>query len=300
MPAHDPRGRGSWPVARLVLAVLLVLLVAAGVYARAHTSFPFRAAPQLSPTAVTITFLVVEAIGLALAVFLTLTRRRRRQRADDDEGSWLPINRWIIAAVNLTVFFLVLLLASWIIKHFRDEGRARSLLPSVAPSAGHRPGLGSLPPGARTLWLIWLGVVVLAAVVVVVALWRRNRGGPPQLPVAEDEPEVDAGGAALRAGRRALDAPTDPRSAVIACYEAMERSLAEAGVERAPAQTPEELLAGLRGRHVVASERAARTLVELFGRARFSSRPVDAADVATARSALAELLADARAAEARP
>lgn len=77
---------------------------------------------------------------------------------------------------------------------------------------------------------------------------------------------------------------------MIACYEAMERSLADAGVERAPAQTPDELLARARRRHAITSVHAADILIELFGRARFSNRPVAATDVATARNALTELL----------
>ncbi|MBO0829055.1 MAG: DUF4129 domain-containing protein [Streptosporangiales bacterium] len=292
MSAPEPGGRSAWPVVRLVLAALLVVLVAAGVYARAHTSVPFRSPPRLSPTTVTTTFLAVEAIGLVLVVLLAVTRRRRRKRDGGDSRS--PTNRWIVVAVNLTAFVLALLLASWLIRHFRDANRPR-LLPSLGPSAGstHRPDVG-LPPGAGTLWLIWLGVVVLAvAGVVAVALWQRRRARPPS-PPDEPVPAPDARDTALRAGRRALDASADPRGAVIACYEAMERNLAEAGVERSPAQTPEELLSRARGRDVVTSDRAARTLVELFGRARFSSRPVDAPDVATARNALAELLAAPR------
>lgn len=291
MPAPERPDRSEWPVARLVAAALLVLVVAGGVYARAHTTFAFRTAPRLSATAVSITFLAVEAVGLVLVVLLVVTRRRRR-RPEDDETRSAPANRWIVAAVNLAVFLMVLLLASWLLRRFhRSAGRPR-VLPSLAPSAGStHPPAGTLPTGATALWLAWLGVVVLAIAVVGALAWWRRRGGSPS-PVTEEEAAPDTGDEALRAGRRALDASVDPRSAVIACYEAMERRLADAGVERAPAQTPEELLVQARGRDAVASERAATTLVELFGRARFSSRPVDASDVTTARNALADLLAD--------
>lgn len=289
MPPPEPRDRRAWSYARMALAAALVLVVAAGVYARAHTSLPFRTAPRLSPTAVTVTFLVAEGIGLVLAVLLLLTRRQRKRRPDD--VSRLPGNRWIAVAVNLTAFIMALLLASWLIRHFHKGSQRGGLLRGFDPSVGsvHRPGL---PAGAATLWLGWLCAVVLTvAVVVAVSYWQRRRARP-QPAVAEAEPVPESHGAALRAGRRALDTSDDPRTAVIACYEAMERSLADAGVARAPAQTPEELLALARGRDAVTSVRAARTLVELFGRARFSSRAVDASDVAIARSALAELLAD--------
>ncbi|HEX6447212.1 MAG TPA: DUF4129 domain-containing protein [Streptosporangiales bacterium] len=292
MPPPEPRDRRAWPYARMVLAAVLVLVVAAGVYARAHTSFPFRTAPRLSPTAVTTTFLVVEGLGLVFAVLLLIARRRRRRRPDDD-APWSPANRWIAAAVNLTAFVMALLLASWLVRHFRNGSRRGGLLGGFDSSAGstHRPGL---PAGAATLWLGWLCVVVFTVLVVVaVSWWQRRRARPAPAPaVAEDEALPDSGGAALRAGRRALDTSDDPRTAVIACYEAMERSLADAGLARAPAQTPEELLALARGRDALASVRAAQTLIELFGRARFSTRAVDASDVAVARSALAELVAD--------
>lgn len=290
MTPPERRDRRAWAYARMALAATLVLVVAAGVYARAHTSFPFRTMPGLSPTAVTITFLVVEGIGLALAVLLLITRRRRSRRPGGD-APWSPANRWIVAAVNLTAIVLVVMLVSWLIRRFHDGSQGGGFLRGFGSFGGpvHAPGL---PDGAATLWLGWLAAVGLAvATVVAITWWQRRRAGPPRA-VAEDGPVPDSRGEALRAGRRALDTSADPRAAVIACYEAMERSLADAGVARAPAQTPEELLALARGRDAVASVRAAQTLVELFGRARFSTRAVGASDVATARSALAELLAD--------
>ena len=47
----------------------------------------------------------------------------------------------------------------------------------------------------------------------------------------------------MESGRSALRTVDDARAAIIACYVAMENSLAERGAARAVADTPDELLA---------------------------------------------------------
>jgi Domain of unknown function (DUF4129) len=70
-----------------------------------------------------------------------------------------------------------------------------------------------------------------------------------------------------------LRAEQDPRRAVIRAYARMERSLAAAGLPRAPAEAPEEYLTRvLEGLPV--SARAAARLTALFAWARFSPHDV--------------------------
>jgi len=152
--------------------------------------------------------------------------------------------------------------------------------------------------------VIILLVLVAAAVIYVVARfiashsWTRarwRRGAPS---VAFEPADVEDAGLreALESGRSALRDVDDARAAIIACYVAMEESLAEAGAARAVADTPDELLARAAGRGLIRTG-AAAWLTALFYEARFSSHPLptqrrDAAQLAL--DELSESLADVR------
>ena len=97
--------------------------------------------------------------------------------------------------------------------------------------------------------------------------------------------------AALVAGSRALQEDSDPRSAIIGCYAAMERSLADAGSPPRLADTPAEVLGRATASGLVRSAWAG-TLTGLFRRARYSSHPMTEADRAAAIGALAQVQAD--------
>ncbi len=104
---------------------------------------------------------------------------------------------------------------------------------------------------------------------------------------------------AVAEGRAALAQVDDARAAIIACYVAMERSLAERGTARAAADTPDELLARAVASGVVRGG-AAGLLTALFYEARFSTHPLDGGQRDAASAALDELAAElaARPAEA--
>ena len=95
---------------------------------------------------------------------------------------------------------------------------------------------------------------------------------------------------AVESGRSALRTIDDARAAIIACYVAMENSLAERGAARAIADTPDELLARARQSGIVRGTAAAR-LTALFYEARFSSHPLDHRQRDAAEQALDELAA---------
>ena len=81
------------------------------------------------------------------------------------------------------------------------------------------------------------------------------------------------------------------REAIIACYAAMEISLAVAGSPRRAADTPEELLNRAVGSGVIRTP-AARRLTALFREARFSPHELADAQRQAARAALADISRD--------
>ena len=142
-------------------------------------------------------------------------------------------------------------------------------------------------PVAAILYAL-LVVVLLAGVVL--SIWWARRLRLPGVPreddfIAEDPEDLRE---AVESGRSALRALDDARAAIIACYVAMEKSLARRGAARGIADTPDELLARARDTGVVRGTAAAR-LTALFYEARFSSHPLDRRQRDAAEQALDEL-----------
>ncbi|MDQ3661957.1 MAG: DUF4129 domain-containing protein [Actinomycetota bacterium] len=87
-----------------------------------------------------------------------------------------------------------------------------------------------------------------------------------------------------------LEHIAEPRAAILACYEHLQSAADKAGVGRRPSDAPFELLARLL--HVLgASGAAARSLTELFEKARFSHHEIDEAMRTQALRALVEVRA---------
>ena len=146
--------------------------------------------------------------------------------------------------------------------------------------------------------LYGLLVVVFLGAVVLRVWWVRRFGSSRSIrayrylaPDSQDLLEV------VESGRWALRAVDEARAAIIACYVAMEASLAEHGAARAIADTPDELLTRATAMGIVRGTAAAR-LTALFYEARFSSHPLDRGQRGAAAQALAELAAALAAAEA--
>jgi hypothetical protein len=128
---------------------------------------------------------------------------------------------------------------------------------------------------------------VLAACVWL-ATRRRAAGRVPQADAPPGDDEQSELSRAVESGRSALHRVDDARAAIIACYVAMERSLAAAGAEREVAETPDELLARA-GAAGLVHGRAAGVLTALFYEARFSSHPLPPERKQSADDALAAL-----------
>jgi hypothetical protein len=167
----------------------------------------------------------------------------------------------------------------------------------AAPAVPSRPALRPGPahgyvfriPVAALLYTLLI-VVLLAGLVLSIWWARRLRpsiGSREDAFIAHDSEDLRE---AVESGRSALRTVDDARAAIIACYVAMENSLAERGTARGIADTPDELLARARQSGIVRGTAAAR-LTALFYEARFSSHPLDHRQRDAAEQALDELAA---------
>ncbi|MEY9848100.1 hypothetical protein ABH940_005201 [Streptacidiphilus sp. BW17] len=192
----------------------------------------------------------------------------------------------VLAAVVTTVGLTLLGTHTPGADEFPEQpGVMPSLTPHPGPSQAQEPvtqpgrsgGGAHLPFSLSTLLLVVLalaGIALVVALAVMLSRWVSVGSRTGQALGAEPvvgEPE-EALAEAVTAGQQAL-AGSDARAAIIACYAAMEDSLAEGGLGRRTADTPAELL-----ERVVLSgavdEVSVRTLTDLFREARYSTHPM--------------------------
>ena len=239
-----------------------------------------------------------EAVGLALeavfAVLAVLTLRRLRSAHQELVARKLRGVLLTALGVGAAAVGVVMLLGANL--HFFT--RRPTLPPQPHPSSrstpppGHphgAPGSSFHIPVAVLLYTL-LVLVLLAGIAV--SIWWARRLRPALGPredalIVEDSEELRE---AVESGRSALRTVDDARAAIIACYLAMEQSLAERGTARGLADTPDELLSRARARGVVRGTAAAR-LTALFYEARFSSHPLGPGQRDAAEQALDELAA---------
>jgi hypothetical protein len=259
------------------------------------------------------------ALEVVLGTLLVLTLRRRSrylavQRASRAAGRPIPVNAM---AVKLR-WLLTSLLGAGMVAVAVAVANTTEVIgkPVPVPQFGpphHKVKPKHLSNGAKfhipvaPLLYTLLVVVLLAGVAVSIWWARRLRRPRPSgflrdddfiASIAQDPEDLRE---ALESGRSALRTLDDARAAIIACYLAMENSLAERGTVRGVADTPDELLARATRTGLVRGTAAAR-LTGLFYEARFSSHPLDRGQRDAAERALDELataLATATTAEAK-
>jgi hypothetical protein len=274
----------------LALFTLLTVLVALGL----HVKVP---APVWDSRSDGHDAEVVVALGLVgAALLVALAVRNRRAPADQLLAARLRTAlRYLIgaggAALAVTLVLLVVNIRLPRLRPKRTGGAFPGLRPVThlpAPKAG---AAGSSFPLSEVLY--GLAAAILVAAIVAVTLWAVRHAPRPVAP--EPEPpaqEYDrALQEALMSGQRALLELDDARAAIIACYLAMEESLARAGTAPSRAETPDELLARAAKTLLVSAGAAAR-LTSLFYEARFSSHALDDARKDAAEGALAVLAAE--------
>lgn len=279
MPGKGARGGAD--MRRAAAALLLVAVAAVGL--RAGGAFSAAGSPEiLGLSGRTLYWIIASAeVILALAGIVLLILRMIWARK-----SGKPLRRqrrslWWVLLLPFFVFGLARIL------------RARHAAAAAAAAAGHGTSARAGPAGHLRVGNPWPLLVLFAVVALgtaALALYRRRRAVPPP-PEPDAEPDAEPLVAALAAGARVLHEDPDPRTAIIGCYAAMERSLADAGSPPRMADTPAEVLGRATASGLVRSV-PATTLTGLFRRARYSSHPMTEADRAAAIDALAQVQAD--------
>jgi hypothetical protein len=294
-------------IARLLPLVLLVILVAAGL--RGEVLAPRWNGP-LKSDGVPIGLALEVILGALLVVTLRRDAAARRvaerrpyagQAADVEPAGVLRFAlKWLLSACMVAV---AAVLISDLHLHFFVKPPTLKL-PASTPRKQKLPTLAPSHGSGWTLHIPWgpilYGLLVVALVAAVaISIWWSSRLRRPAAPLVIVDTSAEELLEAVESGRAALAEIDDARAAIIACYVAMERSLAERGTQRSVADTPDELLAKAVAAGTVRGPAASRLTV-LFYEARFSTHPVAAGQRAAASAALDELadeLAAAKAAE---
>ena len=245
-------------------------------------------------------------IGIALEVILgfllavTVRRRSAAERAAMISGEVVHDVAAKLRGVLIVVLgagMIAVAVALFVALHLHSFTRFPA---QKAPKIRLKPLPQGVQPGSRhgggfdvPLSVILWGLLIVALVAaVVLSIWWSRRFRPPSRArgdyIASDPEDLRE---AVESGRSALRTIDDARAAIIACYVAMETSLAERGTTRAVADTPDELLARATESGLVRGTAAAR-LTALFYEARFSSHPLGRGQRDAAEQALDELAAD--------
>lgn len=286
--AHDQRRlRPRW--AAVVVAVSLTgALIVVAIAARGPLSHS-SAVDASSATAPLMALLLVLASSVALVLWAclvrSLARARRRQDVEPEHVPETPPIHWLWKALAILAPLAV---GAALVAAALLGTRTRAIQPRV----GSGFALGAQPPAtpaAHTVyslpaWLAWtlLAIAVAAVVAGLIFVTHRRTGQPAA------ETQDDAARASIEVAIDALQDRDDPRSAVIAAYLGMERTLADRGVARAPAEAPREYLRRVLGASG-STEAEATLLTSLFEEARFSTHPLSENLRSQARAALSAL-----------
>lgn len=276
------------------LAVVVVLAVVLA-RARAAGMTPPMQPPPASATQ-TIIRIVALSVMVAAGILLIGGRRIRTIQvpgapSQRKRAVGKPSRRVLIASlVGLLFAFLMQFLGNTV----NDQKRPPPQPPSSAQEqdesrfGGQRPPPQAEPDSGIGDDLILVAAMLTLGVLIVVLVRRRDD-------VVEEKPddEDEAMTKAMRAARAAVAdrAITDARSAIVACFAAMEDALIDRGGAVSPldSDTPFEVL--YRGiERASLPEAPAHTLLRLFREARFSTHPMTERDRGDADDSLGELL----------
>jgi Domain of unknown function (DUF4129) len=293
MPGRSPgsavAGRTGGATRVAVVAVLLAVAVAG---LRAHGTFS-RAAHSAAEgvTGSLLGLLVATGEGIAVVAFIVVlaTARPERKKNPDTEEPPRPPFPWWAKTLAILVA-LAVMVTPFVVLFSKKSKRQVAVLPPLTQRGAVRTGAGRLAGHAMGgVWPLIAGMVIAVAVVVAMTVRsrrrrfaNRSRGPSPRLARLLDS---------LAAGHAALTSSADPRTAIIACYAAMERGFAAAGSAPADADTPAEVLARAADAGIIRSS-SPEVLTGLFRRARYSTEPMTSADSGAAASALAQMRAD--------
>ena len=284
-------------LARVLPLVLLVVLVAAGL--RGVVPAPRWSGPLRADGVVIGLGLEVVFAALLAVVRIRHVRARRSPAVAgmEAEADGVQPPQALRFTLSLVLAACMIAVAAALISdiHLHFFVKPRTLpttpprgRPTSHPMGGAGGGGGHIPVGPILYTLL---VIAIVAAVAVSIWWSRRLRLPAPPLVIEDVVSAEELREAVAEGRAALAAVDDDRAAIIACYVAMERSLADRGTARGAADTPDELLARAVAAGAVRGG-AARRLTALFYEARFSSHPLESGQRAQAADALDALAAE--------
>jgi hypothetical protein len=281
-------------IVRLLPLVLLIVLVIAGL--RGVVPAPRWNGP-LKAYGLTIGIVVEVIFGVLLfavrAREVAAARVAEAQPYNPEQQDVEPPQalrftlKWVLAMSMVAV--AVAIIADLHLHFFSAAKPPTEPIPKLKPPT--RPPLTS---GGGSSFHIPLGPILYALLIVaivaavVVSIWWSTRLRRPAAPLVIEDVSTEELREAVNEGRAALAGISDARAAIIACYVAMERRLADRGTARGAADTPDELLARAAAAGTVRG-RAAGRLTALFYEARFSTHPLDAGQRDAASAALDEL-----------
>ena len=271
--------------ARPIIVALLLLVVIAGIRA---------AGPAVGGRGPWRQDALALGIGLEVALGLLQIALAIRIRRSPDAGHLAAVLRSGVRSLAALVMIAIVVVAVANLAGHRSGGRLLKVV-TGKPALHKAPKIpkGSALSAAYVSYILYAVIVliaIIACVVLVSRLRRRGPGGYAGEPVSDEADELRR---AVESGATALRAVDDARAAIIACYVAMEGSLARAGTARTAAETPDELLDRAAASGLIHGPAAAR-LTGLFYEARFSSHLLPAAAKDDARQALEAISAELR------
>jgi len=287
---------------------LLILVVVA-----LRGSLPGSAARQHSTGSTTgpIVVLAVAIAAAGLAFFAALLHRSAARATHsavprpDMQIPWRALTWLALAAALAVVLFALLSPRQQSSETPAPSARQPATATSTAGPVPDEAPPDSPPPGATAH--LWPAMIVALPVLVALLgagalVYRRSTpetsGASSAVP---RQPEADSLARAAELGLAAVTEPSrDPRAAIIDCYVAMERGLAEAP-EAVPqaSDTASEVLARAVD-HGVLHGHSAAALVELFTEARFSPHRMTEKQRESAAAMLRGVLDDLRGSACAP
>jgi hypothetical protein len=281
------------PTGRVVALLVLLIVVAVALrgYLPAQGS-AVRTEPGSGRAA--FTFVVAALAGslalLAIAVVARLRDPRAAAPKAGDLADMLGTGRgrpsWRVLLIGLAVIAAWLLIATmlarlWVPPDVTSPGpNSPANAPPQGQAPGPRPRQRPRNDSGNMFGILLASTISMLLLIVTgsIVLSRRQRRTAIPGTVSEGYPESAAASPASESLARAAelglaemaDLSRDPREAIIACYAAMERQLANVpGAAPQEFDTPTEVLARAVGRHALQADNAVQ-LVALFAEARFS------------------------------